>query len=230
MDHTSMEHLKSTPKGVEFDIADVDHNHHYYMGGHGGTKSCNPWGYVAAAAAGGILGWAGKSAWNHDHHGNRHGDCGSHEHHGGCGEDRYVNRFELKQAEELACKDATIAKLESEKFTEKLFNEAKNFALCAADKAADRVAACLGKTVEAIAATLGKTVDKVCEIDKHVAVEDEKIHCLDEKLLETRRDTNKALKEQWRRTKTEFVHRPHVKLCCGEVKIECGCEGERDDD
>lgn len=242
MEHSGMEHFKSGPHGVEFDVADVDHNHHYYMGGHGGGYKQNPnvpWGAaLGGALVGGVLGWAGHSAFDRDRY--RHGGwggpdgCGGHGGrghgcHDGCGEDRHVNRFELKQSEELACKDAKIAKLESEKFAEKLFGEAKDFALCAADKAANRVAECLGeqvkgvcKTLEKVAEGLAKTNDRVCALDKHQAMDHMRIECVKEEIREVAKDTNKEFGEMWRRVSAEFVHQPKVKICCGTPTFTCG--------
>ncbi len=129
---------------------------------------------------------------------------------GYCSENTPVNRFERQQEKENAADKATIAKLESEKYTDQVGIQLYERLTSYIDKQNDKQ--------DLITADL---VGKACDAKTTMALNAERLKQLNKEICDVSRETREAFAAERAYNEGHFVAQPRVKICCGSATIVC---------
>lgn len=172
------------------------------------TQEFNPW---LGGGIGAVLGY-----WFAKYNGNNNG-CGGNGSNASCSENCYVNRFELAQEGKIAALEMQLAEQKAERY-------ADSVAAATLDKSLNYINAALGSRDAQIA----KIAETQYNMASTVGAIGAEVKAANKSIIELAADTTAALKNQWSRTKAEFVHQPHLNVCCKQVAWDC-CGGGSDD-
>ncbi len=214
-----------TPEGVEFETHDDGGRRN-----HGGVWGAGVGGFVAGAVAGSFL-----QKNRDENHGGYHNGCGQPQPYyaqpygyqpapvyaapaapvyGGCSENTEVNRFELKQSEELAAEKAKVARLESEKYADQVGIQLFERIISYVDRANDKQGAAIDELAKASSdakVDLRGLEDGLKFVKETNAREFKSIE----------KQVNDEFKRERELSNRLYVSQPEVRICGSSYSIVC---------